>query len=138
MVANEPQPHNLPLRSTSFLGRDQELIELTVALKRTRLLTLTGVGGVGKTRLALALAGRVAESYPDGTSFVDLAPLADARLLPPTVAMIVSVPLAPADEPVAALVRYFRARHAVLILDNCEHVLADCSTFADAMLRHCA
>src|SRR5689334_17821689 len=138
MVASYAHARNLPLQATSFIGRDQELIELGGGLRNARLLTLTGVGGVGKTRLALALAERVAESYPDGTTFVDLAPLANAGLVAQTVATVESVPLAPGDDPVSALVAYFRARRALLILDNCEHVLADCSALAGAMLRHCA
>src|SRR5689334_22983883 len=138
MVATEAYPHNLPLQRTSFVGREQELVELIAALNKTRLLTLTGVGGVGKTRLALALAEHVVTSYPDGTWVVELGPVADAKLVPQTVATIVSVPIAPGDEPLSALVSYFRARRALLILDNCEHLLAGCSTLADALLRHCA
>ena len=128
MVASQAPPGNLPLQPTSLIGRDEELAGARRALNKTRLLTLTGVGGVGKTRLALALAERVAESYPDGTWFVELAPLADATLVAQTVARIVSCTararrrsslragqLLPPD-----------ARH-FLILDNCEHLLASCA-----------
>jgi predicted ATPase/DNA-binding CsgD family transcriptional regulator len=138
MVASEAPQHNLPLQPTSFIGRDQELVELAGALNNTRLLTLTGVGGVGKTRLALEVAERVAGSYADGAWLVELAPLADAALVAQTVARVVSVPLAPGADPVSALVNYFRPRHTLLILDNCEHLLASCATLAHALLRHCA
>jgi hypothetical protein len=92
MAASEGNLHHLPLQTTSLIGRDLELVELQAALTRTRLLTLTGVGGVGKTRLALAISERVAGSFPDGTWFVDLAPLADPVLVPQTLAVAVSAP----------------------------------------------
>ena len=138
MLASDAHPHHLPLQPTSFIGRDPELLELTSTLSRTRLLTLTGVGGVGKTRLALALAERVADAYADGTWFIELAALADAAQVPQTVAAAVSLPLSPGAEPLSALVTYFHARHALLILDNCEHLLAGCAALADALQRHCA
>jgi predicted ATPase len=138
MVASEGPQQNLPLQSTSLIGRDQELVELAGALDKTRLLTLTGVGGVGKTRLALALAERVGGSYTDGTWFVELAPVADAALVAQTLARVVSVPLAPGADPVSALVDFFRPRHTLLILDNCEHLLASCATLSEALLRQCA
>jgi predicted ATPase len=138
MVATEVPPRQLPLQPTSLIGRDRELIELDAAMTKTRLLTLTGVGGVGKTRLALALGERVAGSFPDGTWFVDLASLAEPALVPQTVAAMVSVPVAPGDEPLSALANFFRARRSLVILDNCEHLLAGCTTLADSLLRQCA
>src|SRR4051812_37789413 len=118
MVASQATPGDLPLQPTSLIGRDHELIELTAALNKTRLLTLTGVGGVGKTRLALALGERVGGSYTDGIWFLELAPVADAALVAQTLARVVSVPLAPRADPVSALVNFFRARQTLLILDN--------------------
>src|SRR5215475_13410515 len=108
MAASEAHLHHLPLQTTSLIGRDQELVELEAAMTRTRLLTLTGVGGVGKTRLALAVGERVAGSFPDGLWFVDLAAVADPALVPQAIAAVVSVSLTPADEPLAALLNYFR------------------------------
>jgi predicted ATPase len=137
MVSSQGPPSNLPLQPTSLIGRDQELVELAGALTRTRLLTLTGVGGVGKTRLALAVAERISGSYVDDTWLVELAPLVDTALVVQTVAKVVAVPLAPGADTVAALVDYFRPRHTLLILDNCEHVLATCATLCEALLRHC-
>src|SRR6266568_2265423 len=138
MVASQAPPGSLPLQPTSLIGRDQELVKLAAALNKTRLLTLTGVGGVGKTRLALAVAEGIGESYADGTWFVELAPLADAGLVLQTVAGVVGAPLSPGADPVSALVNYFRPRHALLILDNCEHLLASCATLCEALLRQCA
>src|SRR5262245_19381164 len=138
-MATSQAPHGaLPLQSTSLIGRGQELLELAAALNDTRLLTLTGVGGVGKTRLALAVAERTRESYADGAWFVDLAPLADAAFVAHTVARVVSIPLSPRADPVSALVNYFNQRQTLLILDNCEHLLGSCSTLVDTLLRHCA
>src|SRR6266542_4062566 len=110
MLASDAHPHHLPLQPTSFIGRDPELLELASTLSRTRLLTLTGVGGVGKTRLALALAARAADAYADGTWFIELAALADVALVPQTGAAAVSLPLTPGAEPLSALVTYFHAR----------------------------
>jgi predicted ATPase len=138
MVASEAPRHNLPLQSTSLIGREQELVELARALDQTRLLTLTGVAGIGKTRLALALAQRQGRFYADGAWFVELAPLADEWFVAQAVATTVSVLLAPVTDPVTALVEFFRPRHAFVILDNCEHLLTSCATLADALLRRCA
>src|SRR5215831_16341394 len=138
MVRSRAPFDNLPLQPTALIGRDHELRELTAAFRRTRLLTLVGVGGVGKTRLALALAERIAGSYTAGTWFVDLAPIADAALVAQTVAGVVGVPLSPQADPVSSLVNYFGTRQTLIILDNCEHLLAGCATLADALLRHCA
>ena len=93
---------------------------------------------MGKTRLALALAERVGGSYTDGTWFVELAPVVDAALVAQTLARVVSVPLAPGADPVSALVNFFRPRQILLILDNCEHLLASCATLSAALLRQCA
>jgi non-specific serine/threonine protein kinase len=138
MVASTSSHGNLSLQPTSLIGRDQELLELAAALNKTRLLTLTGVGGVGKTRLALALAERSRGSYADGTWFIELGPLADEGLVAQTVARVVSIPLSPKADAVSALVKYFYSRQTLLILDNCEHLLAGCAPLADALLRQCA
>src|SRR5215831_15177378 len=138
MPASQVPQHNLPLQPSSLIGRDQELVELSAALSQTRILTLTGVGGVGKTRLAIAVAERTSESFADGTWFIELAPLADAAFVAQTVAAVVGVPLSPQADPVSALVNYFRMRQTLLILDNCEHLLAGCATLSDALLRYCA
>jgi non-specific serine/threonine protein kinase len=114
------------------------LLELEAAITRARLLTLTGVGGVGKTRLALAVGERVAGSFPDGLWFVDLAALADPALVLQAIAAAVSASLTPANEPLSALRNYLRTRHALLILDNCEHLLEGCTTLAGDLLRQCA
>src|SRR5438876_5444471 len=101
MVASQAPPGSLPLQPTSLIGRDQELVEFAAVLNKTRLLTLTGVGGIGKTRLALAVAEGIGGYNAAGTWLVELSPLADAALLDQTVARVVSVPLTHGSVPVS-------------------------------------
>ena len=119
-------PNNLPLQVTSFVGRERELAEAARLLATTRLLTLTGTGGTGKTRLALQAAAEASEGYPDGVWFVDLAPLAAGALVPATALAAVGAPGREgpgAGAPEARLVAHLRPWRALLLLDNCEHVL---------------
>jgi hypothetical protein len=87
----ERPPHNLPLELSSFVGREKELAEVKRLLENSRLLTLTGAGGCGKTRLALAVAGEVVEEFEDGAWMVDLAPLAEPALVPQAIASTLDV-----------------------------------------------
>jgi predicted ATPase len=130
-------PNNLPLQPTSFVGREREIAAITQALSTTRLLTLTGAGGAGKTRLALQVAADLVEDYPDGVWFVDLAPLADPALVPATAAAALGVRDAAERPAQEALVAVLQARSALLLLDNCEHLLAACAALADALVRGC-
>lgn len=125
----------LPVDASSFVGRDRELAELKVLLSRTRLLTLAGSGGVGKTRLALELARFVEESYPDGAVLVELAALDDGRLVPDAVAAALDVRAVPGQEVVEAVVDFIARRSLLLVVDNCEHLLAATVALADALLR---
>jgi predicted ATPase/class 3 adenylate cyclase len=132
-------PHNLPLQLTSFVGRERELAEVAGLLAGGRLLTLTGAGGSGKTRLALQAAADAIERYPDGVWFVDLAPLAAGALVPDAALAAVG---APGREdgpgaPEARLVAHLRPWRALLLLDNCEHLLDATARLADAVLRGC-
>jgi predicted ATPase/class 3 adenylate cyclase len=133
----ESVPHNLPVQLTSFVGREREIAEITRALATARLMTLTGTGGAGKTRLALQVAAGLVEAYPDGVWFVDLAPLADPALVPNTTAAVMGVHDSSERPATEALVGALRARRVLLVLDNCEHLLAACAQFADALVRGC-
>jgi non-specific serine/threonine protein kinase len=125
------------LAATSFIGRERELAEVRRLLATTRLLTLTGAGGVGKTRLALAVAAQVPTSYPDGVWLVELAPLADPMLVPQAVARVLGVRDRP-DQPLTeTLTAWLATRRLLLVLDNCEHLVAACATLAAAILRVC-
>jgi predicted ATPase/class 3 adenylate cyclase len=128
-------PNNLPAPLTSFIGRAQELAELSHLLSAGRLLTLTGPGGTGKTRLALRLASDELEAFPDGAWFVELAALGDPTLLTHTVAAALSVQDAQGRSTHDVLVDFLRAKTALLILDNCEHLIEPCAQLADDLLR---
>jgi predicted ATPase/DNA-binding CsgD family transcriptional regulator len=129
--------HNLPLQLTSFIGREQALAEVGRLLATARLLTLTGAPGVGKTRLALQLAGQALEAYADGVWLVELAPLADPALVPQAVATAVGVQEQPGRPLVEILGEALRPQQVLLVLDNCEHLVAACAMLADHLLRAC-
>ncbi len=130
-------PNNLPYELTSFIGREGALRELERLLPTTRLLTLTGTGGTGKTRLALKLAERVMADYPDGVWLVELAPLSDPAMVPAAVLGALNLRELPDTSSTASLVAHLQDKRAQLILDNCEHVIDACAQLADALLRGC-
>ena len=129
------KPVGLPADASSFIGRSQELTDLKSLLHRTRLLTLSGTGGAGKTRLALELARSAEPSYEAGAALVELAGLADARLVPEAVGAALDIRALPAQDLVDAVVDFLSPRTLLLILDNCEHVLATTASLADRLLR---
>jgi predicted ATPase/class 3 adenylate cyclase len=130
-------PNNLPAQLTSFIGRAREQDEVERLLRSTRLLTLTGVGGLGKTRLSLQVAAELLGDFPDGAWFIELAPLADPRRLPLAVASALGVNEVAGRSLQDALVEFLRPRELLLVLDNCEHLVADCAAFAKALLVQC-
>ncbi len=127
--------HNLPAELTSFVGRQGELAELTAALGTSRLLTLTGAGGAGKTRLALRLAANLADRYRDGACMVDLSPIAVPDLVPQTVASAIGVREAPHRSIRDTLLDNLRSRELLVVLDNCEHLIDACAELSEALLR---
>src|ERR671916_2136282 len=129
--------HNLPLELSSFVGREKELAEVKRLLKDNRFLTLTGSGGCGKTRLALAAAAELVEGFEDGVWFVELASLADPSLVPQSVAYALGVREQPGRSPTEALSDYLRNRKVLLVLDNCEHLVEACAELAEALLHSC-
>ena len=128
-------PNNLPIQLTSFIGRSNELRELGKLLPSTRLLTLTGAGGCGKTRLALQLATNALDRYPGGAWWLELAPLSDHTLIESALATAVGVRPLPGQTPVEAAIVHLATRRTLVLLDNCEHVLESCGQIADALLR---
>ena len=134
---NPQLPNNLPQQVTSFIGREKEIEAIKTLLGKTRLLTLTGSGGCGKTRLSLQVAADVLENYPDGAWLIELAPLADPALVTQSVAQAIGV-IEEAGKPlVQTLVDFLKAKRLLLVLDNCEHVLDACSRLVDTLIRSC-
>jgi hypothetical protein len=129
--------HNLPAQLTSFIGREREMAEVKQLLATTRLLTLTGSGGCGKTRLALQVAADLLEEYADGVRLVELAALDDPALVPQTVASALGVREEPGRPLTATLTDSLKPKALLLVLDNCEHLLTACAQLADALLRSC-
>jgi predicted ATPase/class 3 adenylate cyclase len=130
-------PNNLPRQLTSFIGREKEVAEVKRLLSTAYLVTLTGSGGAGKTRLALQVAAEVVEDYPDGVWVAEFAPIADPTLVPKTVASSLSVPEQPGREMIDTLIDALRSKTLLLVLDNCEHLLAACADLSAGILRAC-
>jgi len=130
---------NLPAGVTSFIGRRREIAELLALAGRTRLLTLSGPGGAGKTRLAIEVARRLASAgaVPDGVWLVDLSGVQDGRLVPAAAAASVGLALTGARPTTAAVVEQLADRSMVVLLDNCEHLLGACAEFAMALVGRC-
>jgi predicted ATPase/DNA-binding SARP family transcriptional activator len=129
--------HNLPATPTSFVGREREIGDILRLLTEARLLTLTGVGGAGKTRLAEETARSLLGSQADGVWVADLVPVLDPRLLADTVAAALGLDPAAGPDPLRTLVMRLVPRNLLLVLDNCEHLLAACAELAAAVRRSC-
>jgi predicted ATPase len=128
-------PNNLPVQIASFIGREQQIEDARRLLDENRLLTLTGAGGCGKTRLALEVAGRVLGDYPDGVWFVELAPLEYPELVQQTVAAVLGVTEEPNRPVIDSLLDFVKGKTLLLVLDNCEHLLAASADLVNALLR---
>jgi predicted ATPase len=134
-VTRHAQPHNLPAPLTSFVGRDRELTDLERLLGEARLVTVTGVGGVGKTRLALELAARLVQGYRDGVWFVDVSGVADPSLVPQQIAAVLGLRESIGLPLLEILRNYLRTTELLLILDNCEHLLPSCAELIETLLQ---
>jgi predicted ATPase len=133
-IAATARKHNLPVLLTRLVGRDQTDGRLVGQLRRQRLLTIVGPGGIGKTSVALAVADALVEAYGDGVWLVDLAPLADPRLVLSAVASAIGMEVRSAD-PVRGLIALLRDERMLLVLENCEHVIDAAAAFALAILK---
>ncbi len=130
-------PNNLPVQLTSFVGREHEIEEINALLQKTRLLTLTGPGGTGKTRLSLQSAAQALESFPDGAWLVELASLADPGLIVQNIASVFHVHEQHERPLLEIVVDWLKPRNLLIILDNCEHLIETCARTTDALLRAC-
>jgi non-specific serine/threonine protein kinase len=135
--AMQPRVTNLPVPLTSFIGRESEIAQIEPLVLTSRLLTLTGSGGSGKTRLALEVANRLVNEFADGVWQVELAPLSDPALVPQAVAQVLGVIEQPGRSLVERLADFLESRELLLILDNCEHLVAACAEFVEGLLRQC-
>jgi predicted ATPase len=129
--------HNLPAARSSFVGRELEAFEVSQALATTRLLTLTGAGGSGKTRFALEVARDLIDAYPDGVWLVELAPLSEDALVPKAVAEALGEPERPREPIADTLVEILGDRQLLLVVDNCEHLIGAVAGLADGLLDSC-
>ncbi len=137
--------HNLPLQRSTFVGREREIADVRSLLEGHRLVTLTGIGGCGKTRLALQVGAESLDTNPDGVFFVDLGPISTVDAIVPAIAGAVGLPLAadtstgatPAGPSDALLLGFLSQRDCLVILDNCEHMLDGCAEIADRILADC-
>ena len=131
------EPNNLPLQLTNFVGREAELAELGALLTTSRLVTIVGAGGIGKTRTALQLAAGALGGAFEGVWVVELAPLADAALVASAIASALHVAEQTERPVLETLLQYLKRRRMLVVLDNCEHVIAEAARVAEAILRSC-
>jgi predicted ATPase/class 3 adenylate cyclase/Tfp pilus assembly protein PilF len=139
LVTGIVHPNNLPLEITSFVGREKEIAELKEMLtdRKTRLVTVMGAGGMGKTRLALRVAGTIIDTYTDGVWLVELASLSDPAFVPQAVAQVLSVRELPGRPVMEILQEHLSKKKLLLILDNCEHLIHAAADLTCGLLRTC-
>ncbi|MEO9263675.1 MAG: hypothetical protein ABI282_06240, partial [Candidatus Baltobacteraceae bacterium] len=128
-------PNNLPLQLTSFVGRDSEVAEVTTLALNHRLVTLTGAGGVGKTRVSLQVAANLLDAKEDGAWFVELASITDPELVPSTIAKSLGTVLPSDGDPLDRLVASLKGKRTLIVLDNCEHLVSSVAFAASAILH---
>lgn len=130
-------PNNLPLQLKSFVGRDAEIAEIVALIEQHRLVTLVGSAGVGKTRTVLQVAANLLDGSADGVWLIELAPLASGDYVPSTVAQALGLTLGPDGDPVENLVRALKGKRALLVFDNCEHLIQPAARVISAILHGC-
>ncbi|HLO33260.1 MAG TPA: BTAD domain-containing putative transcriptional regulator [Anaerolineales bacterium] len=128
---------NIPVPLTSFIGRQKELQEIAKLVSSSRLVTLTGPGGVGKTRLAIQTSNKLVSKFKDGVWWINLVALKDASLVPQSVAKVVNIGEVPNQPLIETLARNLQSRQILLVLDNCEHLISACAQLADYLLGTC-
>jgi predicted ATPase/class 3 adenylate cyclase len=133
----EVLPNNLPAQVTSFVGRTREMAEVKRLMGSTRLLTLTGPGGTGKTRLSLQVAAELLDQFPHGVWLVELSTISDPTLIPEAILNAIDIREEPDRPPLSTLTDALRTRNLLIVLDNCEHLIAPVAQIASILLRQC-
>ena len=128
---------NLPASTTSFIGREKEQAEIRSFIEEHRLVTLSGAGGIGKTRLSLETAREMLHTFPDGIWFIELAPISDPALVPQVIINTLGLIDQANRFPQTILTDFLQSKHALLVLDNCEHLIQACAQLAETLLRTC-
>jgi predicted ATPase/class 3 adenylate cyclase len=131
-------PNNLPRNTTSFVGREAEIAEIARLVEEHQLVTLVGSGGIGKTRTSLHVAAHLLDGSGDGVWFIELAPLASGEYIAPAIAAAMGLTLAADGDPIDNLVRVLKAKRALLVFDNCEHLVEGSAKVIAAIVRGCA
>lgn len=130
-------PNNLPLQLTTFIGREREINQIKKRLEKNRLVTLTGSGGIGKTRLSIQVASQLLEEYPNGVWLVELAPITDPALVARAICTALDI-IPQGDTPALnALTDYLKQKKILLVVDNCEHLIDACAKLCDLLLHTC-
>ena len=131
----ESTPNNLPQELTSFVGRERDVAGVRALVERSRLTTITGMGGLGKTRLAAHVAAEMQDAFPDGVWLVELADISDGRLVPQAVGNVLRVKEERAHPMAEVIAEHVATRTVLIVLDNCEHLLEECSAVAQRLLH---
>ena len=131
-------PNNLPIQLTSFIGREKEIADLKTFLKTARLVTLTGSGGTGKTRLSLEVGAEMLTNFPNGVWLVELAPLSDSAQIIPTLALTFGLSENSFSPLATQVMDYLRDKNTLVLLDNCEHLIQACARLVNDLLHQCA
>ncbi len=134
----DTQPNNLPAQLTSFIGREKEIAEIKASVNSSHLVTLTGSGGTGKTRLSIEVGVQLLSNFANGVWLIELAPLSDESQIIPAFAQAFGLQELPFNPLVNLVTDYLRDKKLLLILDNCEHLIAACARLADDLLHQCA
>jgi len=137
LKTNEKIRHNLPTQLSTFIGREKEVAQIKQRLEKNHLVTLTGSGGIGKTRLSIQTAFELLSEYPIGVWLVELAPLTDPALVPQTVCAALGVKPEGGTPETEALINYMREKKILLVVDNCEHLIEACAQLCDTLLHAC-
>ncbi len=130
-------PNNLPVQLTTFIGREKEVEQIKKRLEKNRLVTLTGSGGIGKTRLSIQVASELLDDYPNGVWLVELAPITDPALVTRTVCAALDVTPQGNTSALNVLTEYLKSKKILLVVDNCEHLIDSCAQLCDSLLHAC-